>query len=130
MARAQLERLLQALYGLAWASQRSPPALVPSSLVVRTPSVGRPAGAPARNPAGEGNACGRGVRRASQAALVWEVVPAAARLARATTSARTAAAVVMMAAYLLSSGRLCRRRRLCRRAVSAIAVATAATARW
>ena len=81
MARAQLERLLQAWHGPAWASQRTPPTLVPSSWVARTPSGGRPAGAPLHSPVGEGNACGRGARCATQAALVSEAV-LAARVAR------------------------------------------------
>ena len=58
-ARAQPELLVQAWDGPAWAaSQRSRPALVPSSWVVRTLSADRLAGVPAHNPVGEGSACG------------------------------------------------------------------------
>ena len=120
MARAQLERLLQAWHGPAWASQRSPPALVPSSWVVRTPSGGRPAGGPAHSPVGEGNACGRGVRRASQAALVWEAVLAAraARTARATTRTTPAAVGMAFRSQRRGSRQTLRMQRFCERWVS------------
>ena len=91
MARAQLERLLQAWYGPAWASQRSPPALAPSSSAVRTPSGCRPAGAPAHSPVGEGIACALGVRRASQAALALEGVRETAAKRTGRSAAATAA---------------------------------------
>ena len=94
MARAQLELLVQAWHVPAWASQRSPPALVPSSWVVQTPLVCRPARGPAHSLVGEGNACGRCVRRASQAALVWEAVLGAG----ATTTSAMAAMVLTTAA--------------------------------
>ena len=94
-ARAKLERPQQVWDGPAWALQRSPPALVPSSWVAQKPLGGRPARGPAHSLVGEGNACGRCVRRASQALLVWEAVLAArARAARATTTRATAAMVL------------------------------------
>jgi hypothetical protein len=65
-ARAQPELLVQAWDGPAWAaSQRSRPALVPSSWVVRTLSADRLAGVPAHSPVGGGSACGLDLRRAS-----------------------------------------------------------------
>ena len=91
MARAQLERLLQAWCGPAWASQRIPPALAPSSWAVRTPSGCRPAGAPAHSPVGEGIACALGVRRASQAALALEGVRETAAKRTGRSAAATAA---------------------------------------
>ena len=96
MARAQLERLLQAWHGPASASQGSPPALVPSSWGVRTPLAGRPAQDPVHSPVGEGNVCGPGARRASQAALVWvaELAARAARTARATAATKAATPAV------------------------------------
>jgi len=96
VARAQLERLLQAWHGPASASQGSPPALVPSSWGVRTPLAGRPAQDPVHSPVGEGNVCGPGARRASQAALVWaaELAARAARTARATAATTAATPAV------------------------------------
>jgi len=94
-AREQLERPQRVWDGPAWASQRSTPALVPSSWVVRTLSGGRPAQDPVHSPVGEGTACGPDARRASQAVLAWEAVLAArARAARATTTRATAAMVL------------------------------------
>ena len=87
---------MQVSRGPASASQRSPPALVPSSWVVRTQLDGRPAGAPAHSPVGEGNVCGPGARRASQAALVWEAELAAraARTVRAMAATKAATRAV------------------------------------
>ena len=100
MVRAQLERLMQVSRGPASASQRSPPALVPSSWVVRTQLDGRPAGAPAHSPVGEGNVCGPGARRASQAALVWEAELAARAARRVRAMAATKAATPAVAAVV------------------------------
>ena len=92
-ARAKLERPQQVWDGPAWALQRSPPALVPSSWVAQKPLGGRPARGPAHSLVGEGNACGRCVRRASQAALVWEAV-----LGAGATTTRAMAAMVLTTA--------------------------------
>jgi hypothetical protein len=102
VVRAQLERLMQAWRGPAWASQRSPPALVPSSWVVRTLLGGHPAGAPAHSPVGEGTVCGPGARRASQAALVWEadLAARAARRVRAMAATKAATPAVAVAAVV------------------------------
>ena len=93
---------MHASRGPALASQCSPPALVLSSWVVRTQLGSHPAGAPAHSPVGEGNVCGPGARRTSQAALVWEAELAAssARTMAVRTMAATKAATPAVAAVV------------------------------